>query len=118
MLPDHGALNGAADFLGEGGGVRVWLHFGYHDQSLGSVPINGKGGAAAGADGCMAFFDGFFNVLGVVVAPVEDDQVFDAAMNSSPAWTKPRSPVRMKGPSFVPAIVAANISCDCWGRCQ
>ncbi len=72
----------------------------HQHQPFGPVALDREGGVAALAQRRVAGRGDGFQVLGIVVAAVQDDQFLQATGHEQFAVTKkPRSPVRMNGPS-------------------
>ena len=74
----NGLADGAGDFVDVGFALAAGEFVG-DDEALFAVYVAGEGGAHAGGEGGVAVFDGVFDVLGVVVAAANDDEVFDPA---------------------------------------
>ncbi len=66
------------DHILVGNGCAV-VHFLNDDQSLRSIHVNGKRGAACGPQRAMAPLDGVFQILGIVVGTANDDEIFQAS---------------------------------------
>jgi hypothetical protein len=71
----------------------------HDDEALLTVPLDRECGAGPWQNGCVAAFDSLFNVLRVVVAPVDDDEVFETTGNKQFAVPdEPQVPRAQKRP--------------------
>ncbi len=80
VLAGNAGANGFQDGLGVCL-VCFLTQFSHNGQLFGGGRIQGEGRHAAGADRCMALFNCAFDVLRVMVAPANDNQVLQAASN-------------------------------------
>lgn len=99
-------------------GLVAAFHFVDQHQLFVLLVFDGEGRAAAGAQQRVAVGGGEFDVLRImIVAAMMITSFKRPVTNSSPSLTKPRSPVRMNGPSPL-ASRASKVCADSAGRFQ